>query len=448
MHQDLPASADVQPTPGWRWPGAWVVETFAAEIRVAQTALRPGRLLPPKLLALAMLGSLLAACGMPPDEESGALAASNPRYHADAPAQPASGEHGGFLVRELVSGLVHPWSLAFLPDGAILVTERPGRLRRIGADGTISGPLSGVPEVYARGQSGLLDVALSPDFANDNRIYLAYGEPNWRGNMGGTAVARARLGTDGLGEVEVIFRQEPKLSHGTHLGSRLVFDDDGFLFIAAGDNRASPTAQQLDHLQGKIVRLRADGAIPDDNPFIGRSDARAEIWSYGHRNIQGMALHPHTRALWTHEHGPRGGDEINLPRAGGTYGWPVITHGLEYSGQPVAEATGTAAPGMEQPHHYWPVSPAISGMAFYDADAFPAWRNSMFVGALAARSLIRLELDGDRIVHEERLLADRGERIRDVRVGPDGLVYLLTDDVNGRLLRLEPVAVPAPASAD
>ena len=418
MHQDLPASADIRTGAVRRW------------------------------LALATLALVLGACGMPPDEESGALAASNPSYHADAPAQPASGEHGAFVVRELVSGLVHPWSLAFLPDGAMLVTERPGRLRRIGADGTISEPLSGVPGVYARGQSGLLDVALSPDFANDQRIYLAYGEPNWRGNMGGTAVARARLGSDGLSDVEVIFRQEPKLSHGTHLGARLVFDAAGFLFIAAGDNRASPTAQQLDHLQGKVVRLHADGTIPDDNPFVGRDDARAEIWSYGHRNIQGMALHPRTRALWTHEHGPRGGDEINLPQPGRNYGWPVITYGLEYSGQPVAEATGSEAPGMEQPQHYWPVSPAISGMAFYAGDAFPAWRNSMFIGALAARSLIRLELDGDRIVHEERLLTDRGERIRDVRVGPDGLVYLLTDDVNGRLLRLEPIAAPAPTSAD
>lgn len=423
MHQDMPVSP-VDALAGGRAGRRW-------------------RLCAPWLVAL-----VLGGCGLPPDEDSGALIASVPRFHSDAATQAATSEGGSFQVRELVSGLVHPWSLAFLPDGAMLVTERPGRLRRIAVDGTISEPLAGVPAVYARGQSGLLDVAVSPDFANDNLVYLAYGEPNWRGNMGGTAVARGRLGADGLSGVEVIFRQEPKLSHGTHLGARLAFDDAGHLFVSAGDNRASATAQQLDHLQGKVVRLHADGAIPADNPFVGRDDARAEIWSYGHRNIQGMAVHPRTRALWTHEHGPRGGDEINLPQPGRNYGWPTITYGLEYSGEPVAEALGTQAPGMEQPHHHWPVSPAISGLAFYDADAFPAWRNSIFIGALAARSLIRLELDGDRIVHEERLLADRGDRIRDVRVGPDGLVYLLTDDVDGRLLRLEPGAGLPLQSAD
>ena len=389
----------------------------------------------------------LAACAPEPDEDSGAGIEATPAYHRDAAAEPQQGERGAFAVRTLVDGLVHPWSLAFLPDGSMLVTERPGRLRRIGTDGTISAPLAGVPTVFTRGQSGLLDVALSPGFADDHLIYLSYGEPNWRGNKGGTAVARGRLGDAGLEEVEVVFRQEPKLSHGTHIGSRIVFGDDGKLYVSAGDNRDSGKAQLLDHLQGKIVRLEPDGSIPADNPFIGRDGARAEIWSYGHRNIQGMALHPRTRVLWSHEHGPMGGDEINLPQPGRNYGWPLATFGREYSGGPVPEAIGTAAPGTEPPHHYWAVSPAISGMAFYDGDAFPQWRGNLFVGALKDQALIRLELDGDRIVHEERLLPGR-ERIRDVRAGPDGFVYLLADGVDGKLLRLEPVVAPAGGVAD
>ncbi len=384
----------------------------------------------------AILG--LSACGIERDPDSGADIVSNPRHHAGAAGEVLQGERGAFAVRVLADGFVHPWSLAFLPDGSMLVTERPGRLRRIAADGAISGPLAGVPDVFVQGQSGLLDVVPSPTFADDRLVYLSYGEPNWRGNKGGAAVARGRLGARGLEDVEVVFRQEPKLSHGTHVGSRIVFDDRGFLFVGVGDNRDSGKAQLLDHLQGKVVRLRADGSVPDDNPFVGREGARPEIWSYGHRNIQGMALHPRTHVLWSHEHGPMGGDEINLPRAGRNYGWPVITYGRDYSGQPVAEAVGTEAEGMEQPQHYWPKSPAVSGMAFYAGDAFGQWRGNLLVGALAGQALIRLELDGDRIVHEERLLEGR-DRIRDVRVGPDGLVYLLTDSTDGKLLRLEPV---------
>lgn len=383
----------------------------------------------------------LAACGLERDPDTGADIVTTPVFHADAPAEVLEGERGRFAVRVLVDGLVHPWSLAFLPGGDMLVTERPGRLRRISTDGTISEPLAGVPALFVQGQSGLLDVVPSPTFAEDRLVYLAYGEPNWRGNKGGTAVARGRLGERGLEDVEVVFRQEPKLSHGTHIGSRMVFDDQGFVFISAGDNRASATAQLFDHLQGKVVRLKPDGGIPDDNPFVGREGARPEIWSYGHRNIQGMALHPVTRALWTHEHGPLGGDEINLPQPGRNYGWPLATFGKEYSGQPVAEAIGSEAPGTEPPHHYWPVSPAISGMAFYTGDAFEQWRSNLFIGALAGQALIRLELDGDRIVHEERLLQGR-DRIRDVRIGPDGLIYLLTDSADGKLLRLEPVVIP------
>ncbi len=391
----------------------------------------------------------VTACGVERDPESGTDIESSPHASPDAPAETLQGEHGAYELRELAGGFVYPWSLAFLPDGAMLVTERPGRLRRIDKDGAISEPLAGVPKVFAQGQSGLLDVVVSPDFANDRLVYLSYGEPNWRGNMGGTAVARGRLGDAGLEGVEVVFRQEPKLSHGTHLGSRIVFDDAGHLFVSAGDNRDSGKAQLLDHLQGKVVRLNPDGSIPDDNPFVGRDGARAEIWSYGHRNIQGMALNPRTRALWSHEHGPMGGDEINLPQPGRNYGWPLATFGREYNGDPVPEAVGTEAPGTEPPHHYWSVSPAISGMAFYgEGDAFPQWQGNLFIGALAGQALIRLQLDGDRIVHEERLMQGRN-RIRDVRIGPDGFVYLLTDGADGKLLRLEPAAdasiIPLPA---
>lgn len=366
---------------------------------------------------------------------------STPRYHADAAIETIASEHGALGVQVLVDGLVHPWSLAFLPDGAMLVTERPGRLRRIERDGRISAPLAGVPAVFLQGQSGLLDVAPSPTFAEDRWVYLAYGEANWRGNKAGTAVARGRLGAQGLEDVEVVFRQEPKLSSGSHLGARIVFDDAGMLFVGTGDNRDAGKAQLLDHLQGKLVRLHSDGRVPADNPFVDRDGARGEIWSYGHRNIQGMALHPRTRVLWTHEHGPMGGDEINLPEAGRNYGWPRVTYGLDYSGQPVPGAVGATAAGMEAPLHYWAKSPAVSGMAFYDGAAIPPWRGDLLVGALAGQALLRLQLDGTRVVHEERLLQGRA-RIRDVRVGPDGLVYLVTDGTDGKILRLGPVADP------
>lgn len=381
----------------------------------------------------------LLSCGLERDPGDGEDIASAPRFHSGSGAPVLEGELGHYRVRTLVDGLVRPWSLAFLPDGDVLVTERPGRLRRISiADGTVSAPLAGVPRLFLQGQSGLLDVVASPAFATDRLVYLSYGEPNWRGNKGGTTVARARLGEHGLEDLEVVFRQEPKLSSGSHLGSRIVFDDDGYMFIGTGDNRIAATSQQLDHLQGKVVRLDPDGGVPADNPFVGQAGARPEIWSYGHRNIQGMALHPVTRELWSHEHGPMGGDEINLPRPGRNYGWPLATHGLDYSGGPVPGAVGSEAPGAEPPHHYWAVSPALSGMAFYTGAAFPQWEGNLFVGALAGQALLRLELDGDRVVREERLLQGRG-RIRDVRVGPDGYVYLLTDDTDGELLRIEPV---------
>lgn len=346
--------------------------------------------------------------------------------------------HGPLAVREVVGGLEHPWALAFLPDGqGMLVTERPGRLRRVTADGQLSAPLAGVPKVYAVGQGGLLDVALSPRFAADRLVYLSYAEQGVDGRAG-TAVGRGRLSADlgALEDFQVIFRQQPKLSSGIHFGSRLVFDRAGYLFVTLGENNERPTAQDLDKLQGKVVRLHADGRIPADNPFAGKPGARAEIWSYGHRNPQGAALNPWTGQLWTHEHGPRGGDEINLPLPGRNYGWPRATHGVNYSYLPIPEAEGERVAGTEPPHHVWEKSPAISGMAFYDGERFPAWRHSLFIGALAGQALIRLSLDGDRVVGEERLLEPLDTRIRDVRVGPDGWVYVLTDESDGQLLRL------------
>lgn len=356
-----------------------------------------------------------------------------------APAQPAAEPPSAAArVTAVAGGLDHPWSMAFLPDGGVLITERSGGLRLLRVPGGLSRPLAGVPKVAAQGQGGLLDVALSPDFAADRYVYLSYAESD--GSKSGTAVGRGRLSADGaaLEDFRVLFRQEPKLSSGLHYGSRLVFDRKGYLYISLGENNQRPTAQELGKLQGKVVRLKADGSVPPDNPFVGQAGARPEIWSYGHRNPQGMALNPWSGELWENEHGPRGGDEINLIRPGRNYGWPLATYGINYSGQPIPEAKGETLPGMEPPLYWWPRSPAISGMAFYDADRFPAWRNSVFIGALADQNLIRLTLDGDRVVAQERLLDDRKRRIRDVRQGPDGYVYVLTDASPGELLRVAP----------
>lgn len=386
-----------------------------------------------------------------------ALSACRPADPAAAPAAPPrsvqdpapvaqTSEKQAFTVSEQVVGLDHPWSLVFLPDGGMLVTERPGRLRRIAADGRVSAPITGLPDIFVDGQAGLLDVALSPAYAQDGWVYLAFAEPNFRGNKAGTAVVRGKLRGDALVDATVVYRQEPKLSHGTHVGARLVFDDGGNLFVTHGDNRVgAATAQELDKLSGKIVRIRPDGSVPADNPFVGKAGARGEIWSYGHRNVQGAALHPVTRQLWATEHGPMGGDELNLPKPGLNYGWPVVTHGVDYSGRPVPGSQGSEAPGMEPPHHVWKVSPGLSGMAFYTGDALPGWKGNLFLGALASKALIRLELDGDRVVHEERLLADRNQRIRDVRQGPDGALYVLVDAPvpDGKLLRIAPAPVAA-----
>lgn len=349
--------------------------------------------------------------------------------------QESATEHGRVRVVTVARGLEHPWGLAFLPDGRLLVTERAGRLRLVEASGHVSPPLAGVPEVHASGQGGLLDVALDPDFPRSRLVYLSYAEPGRLGSAG-TAVARGRLGTAGLEDVEVIFRQVPKVRSGVHFGSRLVFTPDGHLFVTMGERGRRDDAQDLDRHMGKVVRLRPDGTVPPDNPFVGRRGARPEIWSYGHRNVQGAALHPETGRLWTAEHGARGGDEVNSPQAGRNYGWPVITYGRDYSGATIGE--GTAKVGMEQPIHYWDPSIAPSGMTFYTGERFPAWRRSLFVGSLKFRLLVRLELDGERVVKEERILQELGERVRDVRQSPDGYLYLLTDENDARILRIEP----------
>ena len=359
---------------------------------------------------------------------------------APAPAEPArtvASNQGEAKLSVVARGLSHPWALAPLPEGGFLVTERGGQLRRVGADGSVSAPLAGVPAVSARGQGGLLDVALAPDFAQSRRIYLSFADPGDSG-LSGTAAAYATLGDTGLQDVTVFYRQEPKVDTENHYGSRFAFDGHGHVFISQGERTLRPMAQELDKLQGKLVRLNLDGSVPDDNPFVGQAGARAEIWSYGHRNSQGLAFDPRTGKLWESEHGPRGGDEINLPQPGRNYGWPIVTHGINYSGQPIPEAVGKEQAGMEPAHFVFEVSPGLSGMAFYTGHPGKPWNDSVFLGSLAQRSLIRLQLEGERVVGEERLLQDLGERIRDVRLAPDGNLYLLTDEDDGKLLRLEP----------
>jgi glucose/arabinose dehydrogenase len=348
-------------------------------------------------------------------------------------------EAGPVKVVEVAAGLDTPWSLAFLPDGRMLVSERAGRLRIVSPDGRISAPISGLPAVHARSQGGLLDVILGPDFSRDRRIYFSYAEPTPNGAR--TAVARAVLDADGLrlDAVERLFAQNEAPAGGEHWGSRLVFGRDGALFVTLGDRyRYRDQAQDLGSHLGKVVRIGADGSVPPDNPFVGRAGVLPEIWSYGHRNVQGAALHPQSGALWTHEHGPQGGDEVNLTLPGRNYGWPVITYGREYvTGFRIGE--GSTRADVEAPLIQWTPSIAPSGMTFYTGDAFPQWRGSLFVGALRGSMLVRLSVDGERISGEERLLRELGHRIRDVRQGPDGLLYLL-DETGGRILRLEPGA--------
>jgi glucose/arabinose dehydrogenase len=356
-----------------------------------------------------------------------------------APRSPTPASLNGIVgVETVAGGLEHPWALAFLPDGRMLVTERPGRVRIVDERGGLSEPLGGVPAVLARGQGGLLDVELDPRFADNRFVYLSYAEPGENGTAG-TAVARGRLASNRLEDMEVIYRQHPKVTGENHFGSRLVFARDGTLFLTQGDRfQYRDKAQDLSSGLGKIVRVNSDGTVPSDNPFVGQeAGARPEIWSYGHRNIQAAAVHPHTGQLWTVEHGARGGDELNHPEAGKNYGWPVITYGVDYSGETIGE--GMAKPGMEQPVYYWDPVIAPSGMVFYTGDAFPDWKGSILVGSLNPGLLVRLTLKEGQVEHEERYLGDLHERIREVQQGPDGLVYLLTDSSNGRILRLSPL---------
>jgi glucose/arabinose dehydrogenase len=358
---------------------------------------------------------------------------------AQAPRSPTPRPTEGVVRVEAVArGLEHPWALAFLPDGRIIVTERPGRVRIVDRSGQISGPLAGVPAVYANGQGGLLDVALDPSFAENRLVYLSYAEPGEGG--AGTAVARGRLGEGRLENVAVIYRQQPKVEGDNHFGSRLVFTRDGKLFVTQGDRFAHrEKAQDLSVHLGKIVRINPDGSVPDDNPFVKRAGAKPEIWSYGHRNVQAAALHPETGQLWTVEHGARGGDELNHPEAGKNYGWPVITYGIDYSGSKIGE--GTAKPGMEQPVYYWDPVIAPSGMLFYTGDAFPGWKGSVLVGSMQPGGLVRLTLQGGKVTREERYTeGGLGTRIRDVQQGPDGLVYVVTDQSDGQVLRVLPAA--------
>ena len=375
------------------------------------------------LLAAALAVAVFVAAG----PLSGALGASDGRIFES--------ERHRFRLTVVASGLEHPWSLAFLPDGAMLVTERPGRLRVI-RDGALDPtPVSGVPEVAAVGQGGLLDVALHPRFRDNRLVYLSYAGKG-RGGAG-TEVARGRLSEGRLEDLEILFAVRPKSRGGRHFGSRLVFGAQGHLYVTAGERGDPDRAQDLGDAAGSVIRLTEDGAVPPDNPFVGRAGARPEIFSIGHRNPQGLARHPETGRIWEVEHGPRGGDEVNVIEAGVNYGWPVITYGMSYAGFPIGE--GSEKPGMAQPVTYWVPSISPSGMAFYTGAAFPAWRGNLFVGALSGELLVRLELDGERVVREERLLEEFGERIRDVRQGPDGFLYLLTDAPDGALLRLEPL---------
>jgi len=349
-----------------------------------------------------------------------------------------------FDVVVLAKGLEHPWSVEPLPDGALLVTERPGRMRVISASGDIGDPIAGILPVAAAGQGGLLDVALSPTFATDRTIFWTFSEPRDGGN--GTAIARGVLSADRkrVDDVRVIFRVLPTYNGKQHFGSRIAFGPDGMLYASFGersDTPMRPNAQQLDGHLGKVIRIRPDGTVPNDNPFVGRADAKPEIWDLGHRNPQGLAFDPQGR-LWQVEHGTRGGDELNLIVKGKNYGWPLQAYGIEYSGaQPITSALGPSAPqvaGMEQPVYFWDPVIAPSGLQFYTGNAFPAWRGNAFIGGLASKQLTRLVLDGTRVVGEEHLLADRNQRVRDVRQGPDGLLYLVTDEQAGELWKLVP----------
>ena len=340
-------------------------------------------------------------------------------------------------AQEIASGLDHPWAIVFLPDGRMLITERAGRLRVVTREGRISAPIEGLPRVHAQGQGGLLDVVLSPGFAADRTIYWSYAEPRDDGR--GTSVARGRLSADmtRVENVQVIFRQMPARESGGHYGSRLVFDREGRLFVTLGERQRPESralAQDLLTTLGKVVRINADGSVPADNPFVGRADARPEIWSYGHRNVQGADLNPDTGVLWTIEHGPRGGDELNIPRAGLNYGWPIIGYGIDYDGS--AQHESSQREGMEQPVYYWDPVIAPGDMDFYRGSLFP-WRGDILIAGLNSQALVRLNIEGERVTGEERFALGVG-RIRDIAESEDGVLWIVTDEGNGRVLRLTP----------
>jgi glucose/arabinose dehydrogenase len=377
---------------------------------------------------------------------------------AGTPAQ-AQAQAQAVRPQVLASGLDHPWAVAFLPDGRFLVTERAGRLRLVASDGKLAAPLTGLPRIDTGGQGGLLDVLLDSDFARSRRLYVCFSEPASGGNGNSTALISATLSADAsrLENLRVIFSQKPKVASSAHFGCRIVEgrtpgasgQPDGTLFLTLGDRFSrKEEAQNLGNHIGKIVRIHKDGSVPPDNPFVGKPGALPEIWSYGHRNVQGATLAP-DGTLWTHEHGPQGGDEINLPKPGVNHGWPVVTYGENYGGGRIGQGL-TQQSGMAAPLHYWVPSIAPSGMAFLTSERYgPAWRGNLFVGSLKFSYLDRIELSepfggasGGKVVREEKLLGDGGERIRDVRQGPDGLLYVLTDSAQGKLIRLQPASPP------
>src|SRR4030095_30072 len=385
---------------------------------ISRSAIRLPSLMPFVFIACLMLGA--------------------PSVEAQAPRSPTPASVNGVVgVQSIAKGLEHPWSLAFLPDKRMLVTERPGRLRIVSPDGRLSTPLTGVPQVFASGQGGLLDVVLSPSFDKDRLVYLSFAESGDGG--AGTAVARGQLGEAGLEKTQVIWRQYPKVSGSNHWGSRIVFRRDGTLFVTLGERFSySERAQDLVGTLGKVVRINSDGSAPSDNPFVNQSGARPGIWSYGHPNGEAAALHPETGQLWTVEHGARGGDELNHPEAGKNYGWPVISYGRHYLYLKIGE--GTAKRGMEQPVYYWEPANRPSGVVVYTGDLFAGWKNNFLVGSLTPGALVRLVMKDNQVAQEERYLGDLGERIRDVRQASDGSLYLLTDSRNGQILRVTPAA--------
>lgn len=343
-------------------------------------------------------------------------------------------------VQTELSGLDHPWSLAFLPDDqGALITERSGSLHLWQAGKALSAPITGVPVVWIEAQAGLWDARPAPDFSQSRRVYLSFAAKDKQGQPH-AELGYGTLSADGLHleNFKTIFVEQPALQSGINLGGRLLFDPQGNILMSLGDNNQRSEAQQLNSLRGKVIRLTPEGGIPADNPFVKLPDTRPEIYTYGNRNPQGLAFNPWSKELWETEHGPRGGDEVNILKAGKNYGWPVATFGIDYSGMPIPEAKGSHIDGMLDPLYYWRISPGVSGMAFYDSGTFPQWKNSLFVGALKETALIQLKVNDRRVIGEQRMLQDLGQRIREVQVGPDGYVYVLTDEKDGKLLKLSP----------